>query len=278
MLLPTAFEREAMVRERAGTPVAGSGAPGPGPPRRLAVAGLAVFVVLLLVIAVLVTRLVSAPAAGSAKAAVASPSPSASATLTVPAIYQRLAPSVVLIRAGRDLGTGVIVADDGTILTAAHVVAGAKSITVTFADGTTAQARVSGADTKLDIATLIPAKPPSVVVPATLGGGADVGDAVVAIGNPLGLTDSVSTGVISGLNRSAATDTGQRSGLIQFDASVNPGSSGGPLLDSQGLVIGIVVSIAVPDGEDAFAGIGFAVPIGAALGSGGAGPGKGPQI
>jgi len=156
MLLPTAFEREAMVRERAGTPVAGSGAPGPGPPRRLAVAGLAVFVVLLLVIAVLVTRLVSAPAAGSAKAAVASPSPSASATLTVPAIYQRLAPSVVLIRAGRDLGTGVIVADDGTILTAAHVVAGAKSITVTFADGTTAQARVSGADTKLDIATLIP--------------------------------------------------------------------------------------------------------------------------
>ncbi|HTU06788.1 MAG TPA: trypsin-like peptidase domain-containing protein, partial [Trebonia sp.] len=67
--------------------------------------------------------------------------------------------------------------------------------------------------------------------------------------------------------------------LIQFDASVNPGSSGGPLLDAHGLVIGIVVSIAAPDGEDAFAGIGFAVPIGAALGgANGTGPGKGPQI
>jgi len=116
-------------------------------------------------------------------------------------------------------------------------------------------------------------------VPATLGGGADVGAPVVAIGNPLGLTDSVSAGVISGLDRTADTDHGTFSGLIQFDASVNPGSSGGPLLDAHGLVIGIVVSLASPDGEDAFAGIGFAVPIGAALGGGGGqGPGLGPQI
>src|SRR5580704_5950348 len=132
---------------------------------------------------------------------------------------------------------------------------------------------------KLDIATLSPAKLPQVVVPATLGGGASVGASVVAIGNPLALTDSVSAGVISGLNRTADTDNGKFSGLIQFDASVNPGSSGGPLLDNHGLVIGIVVSIATPDGEDAFAGIGFAVPIGAALGGGGGtGSGKGPQI
>jgi putative serine protease PepD len=185
---------------------------------------------------------------------------------------------MVFVRAGNELGTGVIVADDGTILTADHVVAGAKSITVTFADGTTARASVSSADTKLDIATLAPARLPSVVVPATLGGGASIGAAVVAIGNPLGLTDSVSSGVISGLNRSAATDTGRRSGLIQFDAAVNPGSSGGPLLDNRGMVIGIVVALADPDGQDAFAGIGFAVPIGAALGGGSSGPGKGPQI
>ena len=164
------------------------------------------------------------------------------------------------------LGRGVIVADDGTILTADHVIAGGGAITVTFADGTTASATVAGADTKLDIATLIPAKLPQVVVPATLGGAADMGASVVAIGNPLGLTDSVSAGVISGLDRTADTDTGKRSGLIQFDASVNPGSSGGPLLDARGLVIGIVVALATPDGQDAFAGIGFAVPIGAALG------------
>ena len=104
-----------------------------------------------------------------------------------------------------------------------------------------------------------------------------MGASVVAIGNPLGLTDSVSAGVISGLDRTADTDHGKFSGLIQFDASVNPGSSGGPLLDAHGRVIGIVVSLAAPNGEDAFAGIGFAVPIGAALGgSGDNGPGKGP--
>ena len=103
-----------------------------------------------------------------------------------------------------------------------------------------------------------------------------MGASVVAIGNPLGLTDSVSAGVISGLDRTADTDDGKFSGLIQFDASVNPGSSGGPLLDARGLVIGIVVSIATPTREDAFAGIAFAVPIGAALG--GQGNGKGPQI
>jgi S1-C subfamily serine protease len=173
----------------------------------------------------------------------------------------------------------VVVANDGTILTANHVIAGGGTISVTFADGTTTNAAVVAADPKLDIATLTPAQLPQVVVPATLGGGASVGAPVVAIGNPLGLTDSVSAGVISGLDRTADTDHGTFSGLIQFDASVNPGSSGGPLLDAHGLVIGIVVSLAAPDGQDAFAGIGFAVPIGAALGgTSGKGPGKGPQI
>ena len=113
-------------------------------------------------------------------------------------------------------------------------------------------------------------------MPATIGGGATVGGAVVAIGNPLGLTYSVSSGVVSGLNRTAKTDSGSFAGLIQFDASVNPGSSGGPLLDGKGNVIGIVISIADPGGDDAFAGVAFAVPIGAAVGgSGGTGPGNG---
>ena len=231
----------------------------------------------MLAIAVLATRLASLPGTPG-NAATISPSPTASASLSVAGIYQRVAPSVVTVRTARGLGTGVIVANNGTILTADHVIAGAGKITVTFADGTVTTASVASADRNTDIAKLTPASLPQVVVPATLGGGAGVGSSVVAIGNPLGLTDSVSSGVISGLNRTADTDTGKRSGLIQFDASVNPGSSGGPLLDVHGLVIGIVVAIADPDGRDAFAGIGFAVPIGNAIGGGsGSGP-KGPQI
>jgi putative serine protease PepD len=278
-----------MDREPAGVEDAGSDAPGPvqsgagrsgaAPSRRLAAAGLVTVVVLLIVIAVLATRLLSAAPAAGAKAPSPSPSASPTAALTVPAIFQRVAPSVVTIRTPKDLGTGVIVSDAGTILTADHVIAGATSITVTFADGTVTKATVASADAKLDVATLTPAKLPQPVVPATLGGAAGVGDSVVAVGNPLGLTDSVSSGVVSGLNRTAATDTGQRSGLIQFDAAVNPGSSGGPLLDARGMVVGIVVALADPDGQDAFAGIAFAVPIGAAL-DGGSAPGQGqePQI
>lgn len=258
---------------------AGVDAPAPRPPgrrgsRRLPAVALTVLAILVVVIAVLATRLLAGSPA--ARAPAARPSPSTSATLTVPAAYQRVAPSVVLIRTRHDLGTGVIVADDGTILTADHVVASGGEITVTYADGTTSTAVVETASATVDVATLRPQKLPSVVVPAYLGGAAEVGEAVVAIGDPLGLTDSVSSGVISGLDRSADTDAGKRTGLIQFDASVNPGSSGGPLLDPRGLVIGIVDAIATPDGQDAFAGIAFAVPIATALG--GNGHGQGPQL
>jgi putative serine protease PepD len=233
---------------------------------------------LLLVIAVLATRLASVPGAPAATATTAAPAPSPATSLSVSAIYQRVEPSMVFVRAGKEFGSGVIVADNGTILTADHVVAGGGSVTVTFADGTTASATVTSADAKTDIAALAPARRPGVVVAADLGATPAVGAPVVAIGNPLGLTDSVTAGVVSGLDRSARTDTGQRTGLIQFDAAVNPGSSGGPLLNSAGTVIGIVVALADPDGQDAFAGIGFAVPIGAALGGGNGGPGSGPQI
>jgi putative serine protease PepD len=242
--------------------------------RRLLASGIAAVVVLLAVIAILALELSGKTTAASAPATAGRPSPTATPTLTVPAIYQRVTPSVVVIRTNGDLGTGVIVASDGTILTADHVIARAKTITVTFADGTTTQASVASADPKHDIAMLTPAKLPQVVVPADLGGGTDIGSDVVAIGNPIGLAYSVSSGVISGLDRTASTDNGQFSGLIQFDASVNPGSSGGPLLNSRGVVIGIVVALANPAHDDAFAGIAFAVPIATALG----GPGRGPQI
>jgi putative serine protease PepD len=247
--------------------------------RRLLAAGILVVIALVAAIAVLAFRLGSATSASRVPAATPRPTATATADPTVSAIFHRVGPSVVVVRAGDALGTGVIVADDGTILTANHVVAGAKTVSVTFADGTKSRALVVAADPQQDIAALTPAALPGTVVPATLGGAADVGARVVAIGNPLGLAYSVSSGVISALNRTADTNDGNYSGLIQFDASINPGSSGGPLLDAHGLVIGIVVSIANPAHEDAFAGIGFAVPIGAALGSGdGDGLGGGPQI
>jgi putative serine protease PepD len=214
-------------------------------------------------------------------AASPSPSPSPSKTPTVSDIYQQVGPSVAIVRTAKGaLGTGVVAADDGTVLTANHVISDGSAITVIFSDGTTTAAKVASADPKTDIATLTPATLPQTVVPATIGGGVQVGGPVVAIGNPLGLTYSVSSGVISGVDRTAETDHGKLAGLIQFDASVNPGSSGGPLLDAEGNVIGIVVSIAEPAGADAFAGIAFAVPIGAALGGSGpsGGPGGGPQI
>jgi putative serine protease PepD len=165
------------------------------------------------------------------------------------------------------------------VLTAHHVVSGGGSISILFSDGTKTAATVAAANPANDIAILTPKKLPEVVVPATLGGGVAVGSDVVAIGNPLGLRDSTTTGIVSGLNRTTKTKTGSLSGLIQFDAAVNPGSSGGPLLNSQGLVVGVVVSIADPGDDDAFAGIGFAVPIGTALAGGsGEGRGGGPQL
>jgi putative serine protease PepD len=146
------------------------------------------------------------------------PSPTAAPTTAAPTkqpttaeIYTAVAPSVVSIdavpagTATVDTGTGVIVNADGTILTALHVVKGAGVIRVTFADGTTSDATVTAADPTADIATLGPTTLPSVVVPAVLGpaGRLAVGDSVIAIGNPLGLTRSTTTGVVSGLNRSA---------------------------------------------------------------------------
>jgi S1-C subfamily serine protease len=205
-----------------------------------------------------------------------SPTPAATATpLPVTDVYRLAAPSVVLITTSKgSLGSGVIVTDTGAVLTAHHVVSGGGDISILFADGTKTSATVAAADPKNDIAALTPGKLPEVVVPATLGGGVEIGSDVVAIGNPLGLRDSTTTGIVSGLNRTTKNKAGALSGLIQFDAAVNPGSSGGPLLNAQGVVVGVVVSIADPGDDEAFAGIGFAVPIGTALG-GIAGPGQG---
>lgn len=234
-------------------------------------------VLLVVVVAAVAVLASGAGRDGAQAAATPSATPSPSPSVSIPDIYRRVGPSVAVVRTAQGaLGTGVIVAEDGTVLTANHVIADRSPVSLIFSDGTRSAARVASADPKHDIATLAPATLPQPVVPATLGGAVEVGGEVVAIGNPLGLTYSVSSGVVSAVGRTATTNGGRFPGLIQFDASVNPGSSGGPLLDADGNVIGIVLSIADPGRDDSFAGIAFAVPIGTALG-GGPGGGGGPQ-
>jgi S1-C subfamily serine protease len=203
----------------------------------------------------------------------ARPRPSASPSrgpLSVAEIYATLQPSVVSIKTESGSGTGVVVNAMGMILTALHVVQDAKQIEVAFADGTRSTAEIAGADPANDIAALTARQLPSVLVPAVLGGGANIGDPVVAIGDQLGLTHSVTSGVVSGTDRAARSEGGGNlKGLIQFDAAVNPGSSGGPLLNGRAEIIGIVVALANPTQAGTFVGIGFAVPIGSAVTAGG---------
>jgi S1-C subfamily serine protease len=164
-------------------------------------------------------------------------------------------------------GAGVVINANGTVLTALHVVSGATKITTRFADGTEAASRIANQQPATDIAVLTVDRLPEVVVPAVLGGGARVGDPVFAVGHPLGLADSLSAGVVSALGRSIRVDVGSTlNDLIQFDAAVNPGSSGGPLLNRGGQVIGIVTALANPSKQAFFVGIGFAVPIATAGG------------
>jgi S1-C subfamily serine protease len=137
-------------------------------------------------------------------------------------------------------------------------------------------AHIASEDAENDIAALTVETLPTVLVPAVLGGSRlNVGDGVVAIGNQLGLTSSATAGVVSGLDRVATGNDGTTlRGLIQFDAAVNPGSSGGPLVNARGETIGVVVALANPTPAGTFIGIGFAVPIGTAVSAGG---GQGPQ-
>ena len=180
-------------------------------------------------------------------------------------------------RTDRGLGSGVIIDAQGQILTARHVVVDADEIRVTYADGTQSVAEVSTTDPERDIAVLRTDQGPEVLVPAVLGSVATVntGDPVYVVGNPLGFTASISAGVVSGFNRSLPLDDDETlDGLIQFDAAVNPGSSGGPLVNARGQVVGIVTALANPvavdgDGSGRFSGIGFAVPIGFAANAAG---------
>jgi S1-C subfamily serine protease len=191
-------------------------------------------------------------------------------------VYQAVQPSLVLIQTtgGKDtnkdgeeggLGSGVVVTMAGDILTSLHVVDGASSIKVTFADGSSSAADVVSTQPDHDIAVIRAQQPPATVVPAVLGNPRSVtpGSEAYALGSPFGLYGSVSAGVVSGLDRTfKMRETGKTlTGLIQIDAAVNPGNSGGALVDRDGRLIGIVTALVNPTTEDVFIGIGLAVPI-----------------
>ena len=193
-------------------------------------------------------------------------------------VFQVIQPSLVLIQTNGEnrqhehengLGSGVIVTGTGEILTSLHVVADADKILVTFADGTESDAEIILAQPENDIAVLQSALLPEFLVPAVLGnpGAMRVGDEAFAVGNPFGLYGSMSAGVVSGFNRTFQPEgSDQRlEGLIQIDAAVNPGNSGGPLLNRYGQVVGIVTGIINPTEQSFFVGIGFAVPINVAV-------------
>src|SRR5256886_762008 len=203
--------------------------------------------------------------------------PSPTPTPLMSQVYERVAPWVVQTKTLRpdgplgDAGSGVVIDDAGDILTALHVVQNARSLTFVFADGTESQAAIIAEVADSDIAALRPANTPAQLVPATLGSPSSIhiGDDAIVVGNPFALTRSLSTGVISGLDRSVQVPNQGRSltGLIQFDAAVNPGSSGGPLVNRSGEVVGIVTGLVNPTGQPSFSGVGFAVTIDTAAGA-----------
>ncbi len=198
-------------------------------------------------------------------------------------VYAVIRPSLVLIQTHRDttgndsdtLGSGVVVDAAGDILTSLHVVDGAATVTVTFADGTQSPAEIVASQPENDIAVLQATAPPAQIYPAVLGspGALNVGDDAYVVGNPFGLYSSMSAGVISGFNRVfEREDAAPIEGMIQIDAAVNPGNSGGPLLNRAGQVVGIVTGIINPTEQEVFIGIGFAVPIDVAGGAAGLPP------
>jgi S1-C subfamily serine protease len=206
--------------------------------------------------------------------------------------YDKISPSVVQVtQYGHEkgktedvetgIGTGVIISEQGTILTNLHVVGGADKVMVKFYNGLESEAQVTGVRPELDLAVLEPKTLPDDIKPATLRStkGLHMGDRVIAVGHPFGIGKSVSAGVISGFRREYRKDDKDPTkkelieNLIQFDAAANPGNSGGPLTTMDGDVVGIVTAIFNPNKDDrTFVGIGFAVPIEAAAAAAGESP------
>jgi S1-C subfamily serine protease len=215
----------------------------------------------------------AAPAATASKTSSTSSSPVSSAgtvqPLSAAALYKQAAPGVVTItteiarrgRVGEGTGSGIVLDQNGDILTNAHVIAGASQIQVTFSDGKTVSATVAGSSNSADLAVVHVSVAAASLHPVPLGdsNAVRVGDAVYAIGSPFGLAETMTAGIVSGLNRS--NQSSGLTGLIQTDAPINPGNSGGALLNPQGQVIGVNDSIESPVAGNV--GVGFAIPVNA---------------
>ncbi|MSP21484.1 MAG: PDZ domain-containing protein [Dehalococcoidia bacterium] len=204
---------------------------------------------------------VSAPATGAIPIA---------AIQDLPDLVDRVRPSVVRIGAstgggfgGQGTGSGVMVDREGNILTNYHVIEGAQALTIELLDGTQARATVVGTDPGNDLAVIRATLPADEIHPASFADSdrVRVGEPVFAIGNPFGLVFTVTSGIISGRERErSAIDGRPIRNVLQTDAAVNPGNSGGPLFNARGEVVGINTSIENPTGQRVFVGIGFAVP------------------
>lgn len=173
-----------------------------------------------------------------------------------------LLPSVVQIESGLGIGSGFVYDDDGLILTAAHVVSGSEEVEVRFSDGQTATGTVVARDLDQDVA-VVAADAPDLVAAPLSSEEVRVGQTAIAVGSPFGLEQSVTLGVVSGLDRSLDVIGRTITGLIQTDAAINIGNSGGPLTDGSGRVVGVNIAIASASGGSD--GVGFAVPIATAL-------------
>ncbi|MEO3753431.1 trypsin-like peptidase domain-containing protein [Streptomyces sp. B6B3] len=226
------------------------------------------------------------PISGDADSAVQGTNAALGTDGTVASVAAAVSPSVVEITTPNATGSGVVLSEDGDILTNSHVVSGADTVRVTFSDGSTADATVQGTDPESDLA-VIDAEGVDGLTPATFGDSDDVvvGDEVVAIGSPEGLTGTVTSGIVSALDRDVTVDVNQEQNsggnwpfefgggryngdvgsetttyqAIQTDASLNPGNSGGALVNMDGEIIGINSAMYNPT-DTGSNGLGFAIP------------------